>query len=92
MMTLQERMNYEWERFYLDCMRTTKEAIFTKAEEISVKRRICEYLKKKKISESQQEKLASLGNILESCYSYIYEMTDIKSFEDSYIRKWIQQL
>lgn len=91
-MTLQEKMNYEWQRFSLDCMRTSKENIFTKAEEITIKRRICEFFKRKEIPVRNLEKLAALDNIMESCYLYIYEVTDCKMFDESYINKWLQQL
>ena len=37
-MTLNEKVHYEYERFYLDMMRTSKENIFAHSDEIEAKK------------------------------------------------------
>lgn len=39
-MTLNEKVHYEYERFYLDMMRTSKENIFAHSDEIEAKKNV----------------------------------------------------
>ena len=68
-MNLNEKINYEFQCFYLDQLRTSKENIFAHSGEIEIKKvlmRIAELL------DEQEKEIVSLQpNLLESAYSYL---------------------
>lgn len=65
-----EELDFEFEKFFLDSMRTSKENIFSKSEEIEIKKKIKRILLKKNYSDKEYKKLLGLNNILESVYRY----------------------
>lgn len=71
-MALQEKINYEFQCFYLDQMRTSKENIFAHSEEIEVKKKLSMQLHC--LAESADEETTALlmmqNNLLESAYCF----------------------
>lgn len=71
-MNLKEKINYEWECFFLDQMRTSRENIFARSKEIELKRilydELCELLET--TDEQTKNFLLYQENILESAYRF----------------------
>lgn len=88
-----DALNYEWERFYLDCMRTSKSNIFAKSSEIEIKKKITFYLKNilPEIDEAALAGLTVQDNIMESVYRYILDYLEDGSIEEL-IQKYIISL
>lgn len=74
-MTLNEKVHYEYERFYLDMMRTSKENIFAHSDEIEAKKMLKKAIlnKIKSMSEDEVESLLVEDNLLESAYRFLKE-------------------
>lgn len=71
-MALQEKINYEFQCFYLDQMRTSKENIFAHSEEIEIKKKLSMQLQC--LAETVDEETAAFlmmqNNLLESVYCF----------------------
>lgn len=78
---MEEKLSYEYEVFFLDCMRQSKAGIFARSEEIETKKEIVRLLKKQFGKDDFSErKILLLDNILEEAYRYV---KDYKSEEKS---------
>ena len=91
---LEEKIKFEWEKFYLDCMRTSKENIFTKSQEITLKREIKSCLMEIDIMSYGKlvlQKMLGLENIIEACYRYILEL-DLKNPLKMQVCSWVKSL
>lgn len=89
-----EKMEYEWTKYYLDCMRTSKDNIFAICKEIYIKKEIVSYLRQwleKETCMFDLQKLLSLDNIIESCYRYVTDYPDTKTLENR-VNGWLQAL
>ncbi len=90
---LEKKIKFEWEKFYLDCMRTSKENIFTKSQEITIKREIKSCLIEMDTSYGKLvlQKMLGLENIIEACYRYILEL-DFKNSLKVQVCNWVKSL
>lgn len=74
-MKLQDKIDYEFQCFYLDMMRTSKENIFAHSEEIVMKKKMLDQLQSlvedmNDADEDEIEKLMLQNNLLESFYCF----------------------
>lgn len=71
-MTLQEKLNYEFQCFFLDQMRTSKENIFAHSREIEMKKKLLLELQllSEGIDKDTENFLMPQHNLLESLYCY----------------------
>lgn len=68
------KIEYEYEIFYLDLMRTSRANIFSKSREIEIKKKIVVTLKKLKLEENMLEKLIVVDNVLDEVYRHMAEV------------------
>lgn len=95
-MNLKEKIDYEFERFFLDQMRTTKENIFAHSQEIELKKKVAHalYTFASEADQETQRLLLGQGNLLESAYRYVADQEPKKpqnGIPDS-IREWLIHL
>lgn len=71
-MELENKIAYEYECFYLDQMRTSKENIFARSEEIETKKMLTKqlYVMAREADEKTNQLLCSQTNLLESFYRF----------------------
>lgn len=91
---LSKKIDWEYQLFYLDIMRTSKANIFAKSGEIEMKKAIIQSLKKnlrerKKSQPLLFEKLSGFDSILDEVYRYISDSrkneTDIQVLVDEWL-------
>ncbi len=72
-MNLNEKINYEFQCFYLDQLRTSKENIFAHSGEIEIKKVLMkELMRIAELLDEQEKEIVSLQpNLLESAYSFL---------------------
>lgn len=78
-----QQLDFEWDRFFLDLMRTSKPNIFAKSKEIEQKKYIVVFMKKQ-IDELPKQVIRGLhahDNILEAIYCYILDHQDEKTMD-----------
>lgn len=93
MQKLKDKLKFEWEKFYLDCMRTSKANIFTKAMEISKKQEIKNYLnrlKKYECNDTVLQKMLGTDNVIETCYRHIMDYGISNMRQD--VQNWLHSL
>lgn len=75
-MGLSEKIDYEFKRFYLDQMRTSKENIFAHSHEIELKKRLAAELIKlqQEVDGPAMECLLLQENLLESVYCFCQDL------------------
>ena len=89
---LQEKLNYEQEIFFRDCMRQSKSGVYAKSEEIYLKKAIMKQLKQCLSCEKEMEEyLLLMDNILEDVYRYVKDHQEEGSTENL-IAHWITNL
>lgn len=72
-----EKIDYEYNRFFLDCMRQSKAGIYARCDEIHTMREIKSILRKKLQSDpSLHQKISGIDNVLEEIYRYIKDNED----------------
>lgn len=91
-MTLQDKINYEFQCFFLDLMRTSKENIFAHSAEIEMKKEllICLQSLAENTDEDEEKVLMLQNNLLESSYCFYKDMSQ-RSNADSLnetVGKW----
>ncbi len=71
-MMLRDKINYEFQCFFLDMMRTSKENIFAHSGEIEMKKKLLIQLQSlaENVEEDVREKLMLQNNLLESFYCF----------------------
>lgn len=71
-MTLRDKISYEFQCFFLDLMRTSKENIFAHSAEIETKKRLLLHLQSmtENIEEEAEKILMLQNNLLESFYCF----------------------
>ena len=80
-----EKLDTEYEFFFLDVMRTSKENIFAISGEIERKKRIQKFLKEYVSSEKNLKdevmikRLLLTDNLMESCYRYVRDHPELKT-------------
>ena len=93
--SMYEKIDFEWNNFVLDTLIRSREKIFSSAEEIVVKRKICEALKRIAIiDEDTHEKLIKKNNLLDSIYLVVTADNENNEDDESLrlqesIKKWI---
>lgn len=93
---LEEKIDWEYERFYLDTMRTTKANIFAKSKEIQTKKEIVLELKRllpkaEKESEELCQKLLGFESVMDEAYRFILDKTKGESIDVS-LGEWLNAL
>ena len=90
---LEEKLSYEYESFYLDCMRQSKAGIFSRSEEISLKKKLINLLKK---TLKEDEEFADIfliqDNILEDVYRYVVDFQDEDQRIDRLLKNWVMDV
>lgn len=73
---LENKIEYEYECFYLDQMRTSRENIFARSGEIETKKRLTNqlYMIVKNADEKLSQLLLSQANLLESFYRFYMDV------------------
>lgn len=85
---LLEKIDYEYEKFRLEMMRTSKENVFASSQEIEMKKELKNILSGLTFSEEEKEALLLTENLLESMYSLMEECRPQRAEEiRSLIRK-----
>ena len=96
-MTIKERIENEWEAFYRMTMCLSKDAIFTKSNEIEIKRKIhCMISNLHKEGSEHCEHLLRRNDLLDCAYRYIKDrhmfagsyMLEEKTVE--YFKEWLE--
>lgn len=87
---VKEKLSYEQEIFFRDCMRQSKSGVYAKSEEIYLKKKIMKQLKK--YLEDKQElagKFLLIDNILEEVYRYVKDHQEddtVEQLTDNWIK------
>lgn len=90
---IKSKLEYEYERFYMECMCLSKPGIFAKSSEIELKKSLTKILKKKaEAEESFPEKLTVLDNILEDAYRYVQDHRNTAAKLEELVDKWMQSV
>lgn len=90
---MEEKINYEYEIFVLDCLRQSKPGIYARSEEIETKKQIFQILKSKlKDDTNMKKKIMSLDNILETAYRYVSDYKNPKLSNELLIEAWLNTL
>lgn len=97
MSEIEEKINWEYETFYLDTMRTSKANIFAKSKEIETKKEIVLSLKKilrrkEKDSITLLEKLTGFDNILDEVYRYTMDCQKREASVAALVENWLTAL
>ena len=94
MKSVKEKIDYEYELFYLDMMRTSRANIFSKSKEITLKKQIAQLLKQScEFEESgKKEILLSCENILESAYRYVTDYETANEQIEMLLKAWLEKL
>lgn len=75
MRNIEKKIDWEYEKFYLDMMRTSRENIFTKSKEIEYKKCICKKLKEvtQDLSENEMNVLMVKDNLIDYMFIFLNE-------------------
>lgn len=86
MESIESKLNWEWELFYLDMMRTSRENIFTKSKEIEYKKCIWKHTKSICMTLSDQaiQTLLVKENIIDYMYTFLLEKELISEADIQY--------
>lgn len=95
-MTLQEKLNYEYQCFFLDQMRTSRENIFARSREIEAKKTLLGQLQflAGNLDETTEQFLIPQNNLLESAYCFWQNQQQEGCPEDSKeaVKDWLEFL
>lgn len=95
-MTLQEKLNYEFQCFFLDQMRTSKENIFAHSAEIETKKKLLGalHLLAENLDETMEKFLMPQNNLLESAYCFWKDVKQEKNTADvsEVVKSWLEFL
>lgn len=95
-MELEYKIEYEYESFYLDQMRTSRENIFARSGEIETKKRLTNELYQVAVTVDEKTKqlLCVQVNLLESFYRYYMDEVRKRPHAEMQIvrEKWIASL
>lgn len=82
-MSLEEKINYEFQCFFLDQMRTSRENIFARSGEIEAKKRLLETMQMllKDVEGPTENLLLAQSNLLESAYCFWKDVRQKKNTE-----------
>ena len=72
---IQSKLQWEWDKYVMDMLCTSKQNILTKADEISIKKIICEALEEKiedgDFNEDEMMMLCSFECIIDEVYAHL---------------------
>lgn len=90
---MKEKLSYEFEIFYLDCMRQSKAGIFARSEEIETKKEIVRILKTNEgLDDRLKEKLLIQDNILEEAYRYVKDYKSEGQSVNILLELWLKSV
>lgn len=91
MRNIEKKIDWEYEKFYLDMMRTSRENIFTKSKEIEYKKCICKKLKEvtQELSENEINVLMVKDNLIDYMFTFLNEKQIVT---DNDIQKQLNKL
>ena len=92
-----KKIEWEYETFYMDIMRTSKANIFAKSGEIEAKKKIIEALRKifrerKKHEPQLFEKLSGFDSVLDEVYRYILDSAGEKTDVRIQVEEWVSTI
>lgn len=89
---VREKLQFEYELFYMDCMRQSKAGIFSRSREIETKKCLVAAIKGQ-IAEGggRQDELLALDNILESAYRYVKDYQDAGTSVETLAAEWLEK-
>lgn len=88
-----DKINYEYEIFFRSCMHQSKAGIYSRSEEIYLKREIKKSLNRQLAGNRELEKkLQGMDNIIEEVYRYIRDCETKKLSVDMLVKRWIKNL
>ncbi len=89
---MKEKLDYEYEIFYLDCMRQSKPGVYARSAEIESKKNITALLKEMAGRNPDAEKnLMALDNILEDAYRYVEDHRGEGNLK-TLLERWLDSL
>lgn len=88
---IKEKIMYEYELFFLDCMRQSKSGIYARSEEIEMKKRLCLLLRAMADNGKLSSRMLVLDNILEELYRYVKDQGMTGNTEES-VKKWTAEI
>lgn len=87
------KLEYEYERFYMQCICLSKAGIFAKSSEIEWKKKIMKSLKEKLDGPGTfPEEILVLDNILDDAYRYAADHQSEKDSPDELIGRWMESV
>ncbi len=90
---MEEKISYEYELFFLDCMRQSKAGIYARSDEIEVKKQIISFLKEQAGNGSvPEEKIMAHDNILEEAYRYVLDYRQEEKSIRILVETWLKTL
>lgn len=90
---MEEKLNFEYEMFVLDCMRQSKSGIYARSEEIETKKEIVRFLKKQAENGTElEEKIMAYDNILEEAYRYVKDYKREEKSVSVLVKMWLKTL
>lgn len=88
-----EKIDYEYQIFFLDCMRQSKAGIYARSNEIQIKKQIRNALKKAPCkTEKLKIKMESMDNVLEEVYRYVSDHKESDLSVDELVKRWIKTI
>ena len=92
-----KKIEWEYDTFYLEIMRTSKANIFAKSGEIEMKKKIMEALRKifreRKKNEPQLfEKLSGFDSVLDEVYRHIIDSRGDKTDIQIQVEEWVSTI
>lgn len=91
--TIKSKLEYEYERFYMECMCLSRPGIFAKSAEIELKKSLTKILKRKAMGNDDfPEALMVLDNILEDVYCYVLNHQNASLTLDEMVDQWMESV
>ena len=88
-----EKIDFEYQIFFLDCMRQSKAGIYARSDEIHIKKQISNTLKKELCkTKGLKMKMESMDNILEEVHRYVSDHKESCLSVDDLVKRWIKTL
>lgn len=92
METVREKIQKEYEIFFLDMTRTSRANIFASSREIEIKKAIFSFFKEEKLEERQEMIVLACDNLLEELYRYVIDyMTTENQVVRTFVETWLEE-
>ena len=90
---IREKLMYEYEIFFLDCMRLSRSGVYARSGEIELKKQLIIILRKKLAEDNMPyAKLLQLDNILEEIYRYAKDYENLGLSLEKVVQKWLDEM